>query len=456
MSQAQRPKGSFIQTLLLAATLYLGFSLIFGGLNKPTDTRSADQIYAELVQLNGQIKDVTAARLLPVYERKVRDEAREKGLGERQINDKILAAKILVANAQYRSSIVHPEHAMGKLNRAYLTLYEAHKQFAGTDAWKRPVELGQPSLPQNRERFPETSKTPAEVYDAIVASYSDRLERDLILGFIPGYQMIDALVALTGRVPAFSYAFAALLLAIFVRAIIWPLAQRQLMWGRKMTQLQPLVKELQETYSAKDPTGNYRTSPEFQQKTMELYREYGISPFAGCLPALAQMPLFLLIYQCMVHYRFEFKNGTFLWINPEAGAATGGFVARSLGDMDYILLVIYGISMIVTTFLTPVSDPSNAKQQRLIGVGIALIFTVMMFFWPLPSAFVLYWIFTNILSSFQSLRAYRLPLEPLVKVNSAVGGVIPVNGAINGHVSNKMFDSTGAPRIQKPKKKKRK
>ena len=58
----------------------------------------------------------------------------------------------------------------------------------------------------------------------------------------------------------------------------------------------------------------------YQAKTMELYKEYGINPFAGCLPALIQIPLFITVYQFMLHYQFEFQKGYFLWINPSTSA----------------------------------------------------------------------------------------------------------------------------------------
>ena len=160
---------------------------------------------------------------------------------------------------------------------------------------------------------------------------------------------------------------------------------------------------------------------------MELYREYGINPLAGCFPALIQMPLFLTVYQCMLKYQFAFQNGTFLWINPTTSKATNGFVGPNLGQQDYILILVYGITMVIATLLTPVSDPSQAKQQRLMGAGISVIFTFFMFTgaFPVVSGFVLYWTFTNILATAQSLRAYRMPLPALVKVNASGGGVLP-------------------------------
>lgn len=209
-----------------------------------------------------------------------------------------------------------------------------------------------------------------------------------------------------------------------------------------MQQLQPLVKELREKYEGQ----------ELHLKMMELYKEYGINPASGCLPMLVQLPLFFFVYQCMLQYQFDFSNGTFLWINPAMGTATHGFTARSLGAMDVPMLIIYGVSMIVTTFLAPISDPTQLKQQRIIGVVMAVMFTIGMYFYPLPSAFVLYWIFTNILSTIQSIRAYRMPVPPLQKVNAPHGAVYPNGSSTNG-ASDGLFKSTGAPKVQKPKKK---
>jgi YidC/Oxa1 family membrane protein insertase len=142
------------------------------------------------------------------------------------------------------------------------------------------------------------------------------------------------------------------------------------------------------------------------------------------------MPLFYTIYLCMLHYQFEFQKGTFLWINPAMSKATNGFVAPNLGQQDTILVLIYGITMMITTLLTPVSDPTQARQQRLMGVGITLVFTMFMFTGAVPvvSGFVLYWIFTNILATTQSLILYRRPLPPLQKVNTSAGGVYPKGG----------------------------
>lgn len=443
MSQPN-PKANFIQTLLLMAVIYLGITFFLrpGGGGAP-DTRKVNEIYAQMLELNRQIRDNSIEKELPKLNTAADAALKANTIDATQAERYKLQGAVLVADTRLKAAIQRNE--LARANLAYMALQGRHRSMQNNPLWVEPVTIS------GHKDFPRTSVTAQQMYADASARLNNFYKQDLILGFIPGYQMIHVLVEVTGSIPWFSYAFAAFLLAMVVRALIWPLAQRQLMWSRQMTQLQPYVKELQDAYAKKDPSGSFRSSPEFQQKMMGLYKEYGINPAAGCLPALAQMPLFLLVYQCMVHYRFEFLNGTFLWINPGTSAASNGFIAPNLGEMDYILLVIYGISMVVTTLLAPVSDPTNAKQQRIMGVSVAVFFTVMMFFWPLPSAFVLYWIFTNVFSTIQSLRAYRLPLPPLVKVNAPHGAVLPVaTPSLNGG----MFGSTGSPKSKpKPKRK---
>ena len=201
----------------------------------------------------------------------------------------------------------------------------------------------------------------------------------MVIGFVPGYDLIDFFIKLTGSKPGFSYWFAALLLALFVRLAVFPLAQKQFIWGRKMAHLQPYMKEIQAKY--KDKKTGRPTDPQAQQaETMELYKKYGMNPLAGCWPMMIQMPLFLIIFYCMRLYQFEFTKGHFLWVQEGADRFLGIPLGPNLGERDPILIVIYGLSMVAATLMTPASDPSNARQHRLIGKGFAVMFSVMMFF----------------------------------------------------------------------------
>jgi YidC/Oxa1 family membrane protein insertase len=457
-SAAPPPKGNFLQTLLFMMMVFIGIQLFFGQRNATPDVRSSEEILAAMRTQNAELKDVTlASTSLPQLQKRVEAEVQAGQLTAEQSNVRLFEGKVLVIEAQLRSGIERFSNGrpdgLTRLSNAYQTAENLRKQYGTTQLWgEHEVQVADVRADG---RFGWSAWTGNELYTRVVTELSTRNRESLVLGFIPGYQMIDFMVRMTGAVPAFSYAFAALVLAIIVRAFIWPLAQRQLMWSRQMGQLGPLVTEIREQYKDNPQEQNMRV--------MNLYKEYGINPMAGCLPMMIQLPFFLVIYQCMLHYRFEFQKGFFLWVNPQTGQMAPGMLASNLGQQDNLLILLYGISMIITMLLTPVADPAQRRQQRIMSVVITVFFTGTMFLglFPVPAAFVLYWIFTNMLATFQTLRAYRLPLPPLEKKAVGVtGGVLPVlpstNGkkrddrplALNGQVK------TGAPAKHKPKKRK--
>lgn len=422
------PKQNFLQTALLMITIFLAVQLFFGAKNEPKDNRTLPQLHQELVVDNQKLLDMSIVKASSEYSNRLDAMVSAKTITKAVADEDKIEAAILVADTQLKAGLYRDD--TGKIRNAYQVLLPFQKKLLDKPEWTKTYALPKPLVtgpfvqdgmanPRSIWQYPWTGRSGQDLYLQIVKTLSARNRSEYVYGIIPGYGLMDFLVHMTGAVPSFSYAFAGFLLALIVRAIVFPLSQKQLMFSRQMSQLVPLTNEIKAKYK------NDQTQQ--QAKVMELYREYGINPLAGCFPALIQMPLFLTVYQCMLKYQFAFQSGTFLWINPTTSKATNGFIGPNLGQQDYILIFIYGITMVIATLLTPVSDPSQAKQQRLMGVGVSLIFTFFMFTgaFPVVSGFVLYWTFTNILATTQSLRAYRMPLPPLVKVNAQGGGVLP-------------------------------
>lgn len=491
-----------MQTLLIAAVIFLGFQLFFG--NKgPTETERSNNIVKALASddvdgftklfddamaagapltdleqdLSRAFQKMSSDQILKVLgildskldkpgwrkialdrstefhsnlNSKIASEVEVKSLTAEAEKERRVAGMVLIGDIQLKAGVLIND--TGPLTQAYYMLHGQDQNF-GEALWKQKTFAVGPT-----EKFPESSVSGSELYEKLVQELRVQFHDHLILGALPGFQIIDALVRLTGSIPAFSYAFAAVLLALLVRLIIWPLTQKQYLFGRQMSQLQPLIKELRARYTDKK-SGQVTDVQELNKKTMGLYAEYGVNPMAGCLPMLIQIPFFLLIYQCMQNYRFEFQKGNFLWINEDLSRATSGFFAPNLGEKDNILIVLYAISMVVTSLLTPVSDPSNARQQRILGVSMSAVFSVMMFFYPLPSAFILYWVALNVFATIQMIRAYRMPMPPLVKKNAPGGGVFPTvtptpSKSTDVSPTNGQSGSTGRPVKHKPKKKK--
>ena len=85
-----------------------------------------------------------------------------------------------------------------------------------------------------------------------------------------------------------NYGWAIIALTLVVRIVILPLTVYQMKSMKRMQEVQPLMKELQE---------KYKDQPEkLNQEMMQLYREKKVNPFSGCLPLLIQMPFLYAIF----------------------------------------------------------------------------------------------------------------------------------------------------------------
>ena len=88
----------------------------------------------------------------------------------------------------------------------------------------------------------------------------------------------------------FTWALSVMFLVFTLRALLYQPFVRQIRTTRQMQELQPQIKALQKKYG-KD---RQRMALEMQK----LQREHGFNPILGCLPMLAQIPVFLGLYQC--------------------------------------------------------------------------------------------------------------------------------------------------------------
>ena len=250
----------------------------------------------------------------------------------------------------------------------------------------------------------------------------------------PYFKVMDTLVRIFGNNKKFSPVLAIVFIAIFVTGILWPLRYKTFKNAKEMQKYAPQIKDLNEKYKA--------NPAELQAKMKEFQLEHGVNPMGGCLPALAQIPVFLLMIQLINNYQFSFRDATFLWITPAFGdlsqlwpAPLKGQIGHHLGEQDIILLVLYAGTMFVQMKLSPPpTDPTQAEQQKMMSTTMPVIYFVMMLQYQLPSAFVLYYFASNILGVGQQWLIQR-------QLNAAAAGttviIEPGKPAIN--VSNPLI-----------------
>ncbi len=110
-----------------------------------------------------------------------------------------------------------------------------------------------------------------------------------------------------------SYGLAIILITVLIRVVLWPLNSSQARSMKKMQELQPKLKALQEKYKS-DPQ-------KLQEAMMKFYSENSFNPLAGCLPMLVQLPIFIGLYGALSspHFLADTVHEHFLFLNNLSG-----------------------------------------------------------------------------------------------------------------------------------------
>lgn len=86
-----------------------------------------------------------------------------------------------------------------------------------------------------------------------------------------------------------AFGFSIVIITIFIRFLIWPFIGTQLKSARKMADLKPHLDELK--------TKHKEDKQALAKAQMDLYKEHGVNPAGGCLPAIIQIPIVIALYQ---------------------------------------------------------------------------------------------------------------------------------------------------------------
>ena len=223
-----------------------------------------------------------------------------------------------------------------------------------------------------------------------------------------------------------------ILFTAFLKLLTFPLNKQQVESTTKMQQIQPAAKKLQEKYRNADPA-------RLNQELQKLYQENQVNPLAGCLPSLAQIPIFIGLYRSVLNLAKEDRlTESFLWLpslegpvadytegigwltgNADKGLAWSG-INPPLGWHDTAAYLVLPIALVISQYvsmsiLTPKSsqsdDPAQQQSQAI------LKFLPLMIGWfslNVPSGLGLYWMTNNVLTTLSTvlIRKGVPQLEP--------------------------------------------
>jgi len=199
-----------------------------------------------------------------------------------------------------------------------------------------------------------------------------------------GVPILKLMTWLYGFVP--NYGVVIIVITVLSKVLFYPLTVKSMRSMKAMQALQPHVNNLR---------NKYRSDPrKLQEETLALYRKHNVNPMGGCLPMVAQVPIFYALYLAL-SVSVELQNAPFLCFGRVFGVDLW-ICDLANHDPTYVLPVLMGISMFVQQKMTPtMGDPRQAKMMLI----MPFVFTFM--FLNLPSGLVLYWFVSNVLQILQ-------------------------------------------------------
>ncbi|TFI57425.1 membrane protein insertase YidC [Sphingomonas parva] len=212
----------------------------------------------------------------------------------------------------------------------------------------------------------------------------------------PIFKLLRWLYAAIGN-----FGLAIICLTMIVRALMFPIANKQFKSMAAMRVLQPKMKALQERY--KDD------KPKLQQEMLKLYQEEKVNPMAGCLPILIQIPIFYALYKTLM-VAVEMRHKPFvLWIKdlsaPDPLTPVNLFGYLDFTPPSFLALGVLPILLGVTMWLQFKLNPPQADpvQQQVFGIMPWVLMFVMA---PFAAGLQLYWTVNNILTIIQQKWLY--------------------------------------------------
>src|SRR5829696_7634233 len=174
-----------------------------------------------------------------------------------------------------------------------------------------------------------------------------------------------------------NYGWSIVLLTVLINVAMFPLRHKSVVSMRRMQEIQPEMKSIQDRYAKLKMTDPARSK--MNEEMMALYKSRGVNPASGCVPMLLTMPVLFAFY-AMLSVAIELRGAPFIgWITD-----------LSRHDPLYITPVLMGLTQFIQTKMTPsTADPTQQKVMML----MPLMFMFM--FIKAPSGLVLYWTVSN-------------------------------------------------------------
>ncbi|QHC68329.1 membrane protein insertase YidC [Rathayibacter oskolensis] len=215
-------------------------------------------------------------------------------------------------------------------------------------------------------------------------------------------------------------------LVLVIRAALIPIFVKQIKSQRRMLEVAPQLKKIQDKYKGKR---DQLSREAMSRETMELYKKTGTNPLASCLPLLIQMPIFFSLFSVLNDAQHskagvgplsdelaqQFGEANLFGIAPLHQSIQGA-LAEGGQELVIVIAVIMVVLMTASQFITQLQIVSKNmspeakasptfKQQRILLYILPLVFAFSGFAFPLGVMF--YWLTSNIWTMVQQFVVIR-------------------------------------------------
>ena len=305
------------------------------------------------------------------------------------------------------------------------SVYEATYKYAGVDDnYFMTVALDPGASKITFQAVPMPAPAGAKTAARTLMSYSiERADSAAPLKFFVGPKALDVLTAINpefstainfGRfavivVPLLqslkwvhgfvgNWGWSIVILTIIINLVTAPLRHKQVVSMRKMQEIQPEVKAIQDRYSklkATDPA-----KQKMNQEMMALYREKKVNPAAGCVPMLLTFPIMFAMW-AVLQVSIELRGAPWVgWIHD-----------LSAPDPFYVLPVLMVATQFLQQRMMPAAGVDPAQQKMMMFRPLVMGFI----FFSLPAGALLYYVAGTIIGVSQQYLTTSIIGPPAVE-----------------------------------------
>ena len=159
-----------------------------------------------------------------------------------------------------------------------------------------------------------------------------------------------------------NYAIAIGMVALAIMLLITPLTLKSTKGMLEMQRLQPEMKKLQNLYKG--------DRQKLNEEMMKLYQEHKVNPLASCLPLLAQMPVFIIMFQVLNGLGRIGADGTF---DPKH-IATDSALYQSLDKTNEMLS--FGLDLAISPAKAMGDDFVRGIPYAMLIIGLGGLFFI--------------------------------------------------------------------------------